>query len=262
VSPRLPTANEQRYQRRHREQRETDAWMRMVEQIGTLAGTGLRVQVGDRGADLLPFFRCCRSTQTHFVVRAAPNRRMQAEEQAVGLLLDQVRAWPGQGQRPFDAPGTHGRRARQTTLQLSFGPVSLLPPWNDPRGSKVPLPVWVVRVWESEPPAGEEALERVLLTSLETTTCAHAWLRVDWYCCRWVVEDYHQCRKTGCRIEERHIHTAKRLTRLLGLLSPMAVRLMQLRDLARRTPESAVVQSLEPTAVALIAASLKLPKSK
>lgn len=85
-------AHEQRYERRHREQRETDVWMRMVERIGTLVGTGLWVHVGDRGADMLPFLRCCRATQTHFVVRAAQNRRIQAEEQVVGLLLDQVRA--------------------------------------------------------------------------------------------------------------------------------------------------------------------------
>jgi hypothetical protein len=78
----------------------------------------------------------------------------------------------------------------------------------------------------------------------------------------WVTQRPHQCLKTGCRIEERHVHTAERLTRLLGLLSPMAVRLLQLRDLARRTPESAVVQSLEPAAVALIAASLKLPQEQ
>lgn len=39
-------AHEQRYQRRHRAQRETDVWMRMVEQIGTLAGAGLRVRGG------------------------------------------------------------------------------------------------------------------------------------------------------------------------------------------------------------------------
>lgn len=72
-------------------------------------------------------------------------------------------------------------------------------------------------------------------------------------------EEYHQCLKTGCRIEERHVQTAERLIRLLGLLSPIAVRLVQLRDLARRVPESAAVQSFEPAAVAVIAASLSLP---
>lgn len=249
---------EQRYQRRHREQRETDIWMQMVEQIGTPACAGLLVHVGDRGADMLPFFRQCLATQTHFVVRAAQNRRVQAEEHTIDHLLDQVRAWPSQGQRPFEVPASHGRQARQATLQISFGVATLLPPWNDPRGSNKPLPVWVVRVWELDAPEGEEALEWILLTSLETATCEHAWQRVGWYRCRWVVEEYHQCLKTGCQIEERNVHTAERLIRLLGMFSPIAVRLLQLRDMARRAPELTAVSAVEPAAVAIIAASLNL----
>ena len=48
-----------------------------------------------------------------------------------------------------------------------------------------------------------------------------------------------QGRTTGCRIEARQVYTAERLIRLirwLGLLSPMAVRLLQVRDVARRAP--------------------------
>ncbi len=251
--------SEQRYQRRHRANRETDVWMQMVEQIGTPACAGLLVHVGDRGADMLPFLRRCLATRTHFVVRAAQNRRIQVGAQAIGHLLDQVRTWSSQGQRPFDVPASHGHQARQATLQISFGPATLLPPWNDPRGSKDPLPVWVVRVWEAEPPEGEEALEWILLTSLETATGEHAWQRVDWYRCRWVVEEYHQCLKTGCRLEERSLRTVERVIRLLGLLSPIAVRLVQLRDVARRAPELAAAQCVESAAVALIAASLSLP---
>ncbi len=45
---RLPAPpHEQRYQRRHREHRETDGWMQMVEQVGTPAPTSLLVHVGD-----------------------------------------------------------------------------------------------------------------------------------------------------------------------------------------------------------------------
>ena len=50
----------------------------------------------------------------------------------------------------------------------------------------------------------------------------------DWYRCRWVVEEEHQRLKTGCQIEERNVHTAERLMRLLGLLSPITVRLLHL----------------------------------
>ena len=99
----------------------------------------------------------------------------------------------------------------------------------------------------------------MLVTSLETQTCAHVWQRVDWY--RWcsIVEEYHQCLKTGCCIEARQMHTAERFIRLLGLVSPAAVRLLQVRDVARRAPESAATESVAQTAVALIATRAALP---
>lgn len=189
---------EQRYQRRHRERRETDGWLRMVEQVGSPSGGELLVHVGDRGVDMLPFFRQCHANQTHFVVRAAQNRRVVATEGELNHLLDRVRAWPSQDRRPFAVPTRPGRAARQTTLQLSFGPATLLPPWNDPRGSSEPFPVWMVRVWESDTPDEEESLEWILLTSLPTQTGEEAWQRVEWYRSRWIVEEYHQCLKTGC----------------------------------------------------------------
>jgi hypothetical protein len=181
---------EQRYRRRHREQRETDVWMEVVEYVGTPTATGMLVPVGDPSADMFPFFRTCLSTQTHFVVRAAQNRRVEAEEEEIGHLLDRVRSWPAQDQRPFEVPASHGRQGRETTLQINFGSLTLLPPWNDPRGSKEPLTLWAVRVWEEDAPEGEEALEWILLTSVETSTLEQAWERVDWYGHRWVVEDY------------------------------------------------------------------------
>src|SRR6266699_6591471 len=61
---------EQRHERRKREERETDIWMRQVHAIGTPAPGSMWVHVGDRGADMFEFFQACRSTQTHFLVRA------------------------------------------------------------------------------------------------------------------------------------------------------------------------------------------------
>jgi hypothetical protein len=97
-----------------------------------------------------------------------------------------------------------------------------------------------------------------LVTSLEPSTAGQAWQRVEWYRCRWIVEEYHQCLKTGCRIEARQVQTADRFMRLLGLVSPMAVRLVQLRDLARLAPESVASQHLEAAAVAVVAARASL----
>lgn len=119
---------EQRYQRRKRDERESDVWMRQVQAIGTPESASMWVHVGDRGADMFPFFQACRSTQTHFLVRAAQNRRVQESEEEISSELPQARSWPSQASRPFEVPARHGRQARSTQLQLAFGQLTLLPP--------------------------------------------------------------------------------------------------------------------------------------
>ena len=215
---------EQRSQRRKREERETDVWMRQVQAIGTPESGSLWVHVGDRGADMFPFFQACRSTQTHFLVRAAQNRRVQESEEEISYSLTQARAFPSQASRPFEVPARHGHPGRSTHLQLAFGQMTLLPPRHEPRASKEPLTVWVIRVWEEQAKDAEEPLEWILVTSVPTTTLEQAWERVEWYRHRWLVEDYHQCLKSGCRVEERQLQSVDGLIRLLGLLSPLAVR--------------------------------------
>lgn len=246
-------AGEQRSQRRKREVRETDVWMRQIQSIGTPDAASLWVHVGDRGADMFPFFQACQATHTHFLVRAAQNRRTQIGEDEIGYSLKEARSWVSQASRPFELAARHGHQKRSTQLQVAFGQMTLLPPRHDPKASKEPLPVWVVRVWEEQAPEGEEPLEWILLTSVPTTTLESAWERVQWYAHRWLVEDYHQCLKSGCRIEHRQLQSVEGLMRLLGLLSPLAVRLLQVRETARQDPERPAQEVIEPLTLAVLA---------
>src|SRR6266478_4323210 len=86
-------ADEQRHQRHKRQERETDVWMRQVSAIGTPDPGSMWVHVGDRGADLFPFFQACQTTQTHFLVRAAQNRRVQGSEEEINYALARARSW-------------------------------------------------------------------------------------------------------------------------------------------------------------------------
>ena len=165
-----------------------------------------------------------------------------------------MRTWPRQASCPLQVPASHGRTARSTEVQLAFGPVTRLPPRFEQRCGQAPLMGWAIRVWEEQTPAGEEPLEWIRLTSVPTTRLERAWERVGWYKHRWIVEDYHHCLKTGCRLEERQVQTADRLIRLLGWLSPLAVRLLWLRDLARREPARPAHEVLEADLLAVVAA--------
>jgi hypothetical protein len=234
--------------------KETDVWHHCAQHIGPSPASSMRVHVADRGADIFEFLHVCRSIQTHFVVRATQDRRVQTQEGTPGSLFAQIRSQPRQDQRPLDLPARPGHKARSTMLYLSWTHLELLPPRHDPRLNKLPpLPVWVIRVWEEGAPEGEEPIEWILLTSVLTPTFEQAWQRVDWYRARWRVEDDHQCLKSGCRIEERQLQTVDGLIRLLGLLSPLAVRLVQIREYARSEPERPAHEVIEPLMLAVLA---------
>src|ERR1700730_5849509 len=83
---------EQRHQRLKREERETDVWIRQVQTIGTPTAGCVWVHVGDRGADMFPFFQACHATQTQFLVRAAQNRRVEESEEEIEDSLMRARS--------------------------------------------------------------------------------------------------------------------------------------------------------------------------
>src|SRR4030095_16808831 len=95
-----------------------------------------------------------------------------------------------------------------------------------PRG-RAPIRVRGVRVWNG-------TLEWLLLTTRPVEGLDQALEIVAWYTRRWSVEEFHKAWKTGCRAEERRLAQADRLVPLLGALAIVAVRLLTLRDAARR----------------------------
>jgi hypothetical protein len=244
-------------QRRSRE-RESQVWSRMVKAVGPPSDGSTWVHVGDRYSDIFDFLEACREQRCHFLIRVTQDRRIYAEDGTVESLLTAVRALPAQDQPDLHVPAHDGQPARTARLSISFRAASLRPPAHSRQ--KPPLAVWIVRVWEADPPDDvDEPLEWILLTSVPTLTVAEAWERADWYTCRWLVEDYHQCLKTGCSLEQRHLQTYDGLVRLLGFLALIAVRLLQLRELARLEPERLASAALPGDLVRVVAHLADVP---
>ena len=61
---------------------------------------------------------------------------------------------------------------------------------------------------------------------------------IEHYERRWLVEEYHKALKSGCRVTNRQLKEAGRLEAMVGLMSVAAVRLLQLKSLARTSPDT------------------------
>lgn len=226
--------------KRARESRESRLWTRAVEAIGPVVPDKRCIDVCDRGADVFEFLAYEVQAGRSFVVRSTYSRsiRVGHGKGRQTCLHAYARTLPEQGRRPLTIAARPGRPGRKTEVAVAWAAVRVVPP-HVRRGKYAPRPLdlWVIRVWETDPPAGVEPVEWILLTNVAVASVADAWERVDWYECRWLVEEFHKGQKTGCAIEDMQFTTAAALQPMIALLSVVAVTLLNLREIGRR-PEA------------------------
>ena len=100
------------------------------------------------------------------------------------------------------------------------------------------IPTHVVQVQEVNAPKGCQALRWVLYTKEAVSSFEACPQVIEYYEQRPIVEEYHQCLKTGLQIEKRQYETGDRLAPVIGVICVQAVRLLQLRDVARTAPDT------------------------
>jgi Transposase DNA-binding/Transposase DDE domain len=230
---------------RSKRRKESDVWAEVVEAIGPAAPEQCWVSVSDRASDVFSFVRRARAPGWHCLWRVGQNRVVLAGNQRkTKLLLDWARRLPAQTETTIDLRGRAEQLPRTVRLQVAWSEVTLCPPCNGPERQQAPVSGWCVRCWETS--KRKHALEWILFTTVPVTDAVSALERIEWYRLRWVVEEYHKALKTGCAIEQRQLQRAQGLLALLGLLAIVAVRLLQLRTVARSAPDTPASQVVEP----------------
>ena len=266
------------------EEPESAKWRTGVEAVGT-PPPGVRwVHVGDSESDCWEALESCRERGSGFALRACQDRRAVAghdartdgaaaaapEDAAAGpTLFELLRREPAPGSKRLWVRGRKDREARWARLSVSATPVTLLAPKNWPdkphrKGKPRPRPIrcWAVRVYEVDTPAGAEPIQWVILTDEPVADLAAALTVVFWYSCRWLIEEYHKCLKSGCRVESRQLAEAGRLKTLLGVLAVVAVRLLQLKHQAKVNPDAPALSIIPRRYVQTLGAHLKRSPGK
>lgn len=127
------------------------------------------------------------------------------------------------------------RQGRRVVQELRAMEVVLKAPWR--RGQKLEtVKIRVVLAREVDPPAGQDRIEWVLLTSLPVTNFEAAQELIALYLARWEIEVFHRVLKTGCRIEELQLKTADRVKPAIVLYMIVAWRVVYVMKLGRECP--------------------------
>ena len=100
-----------------------------------------------------------------------------------------------------------------------------------------PISLWIIHVKEENPPAGTQAVEWFLLTTIDIQSPNDALNCIAWYCLRWRIEDWHRVLKSGCGVEALAHKTAGRLKRAIAINLVIAWRIMLMTLMGREMPE-------------------------
>lgn len=240
VWDRPPSRHGKTKQRREKafEDKESLRWWTAIEESEKRVGRpGLLLHVADRESDIYEVFKRARDERYRILLRAAQDRRVEGEQ---STLWAQVATFAPVGEaRPLSVPtrpakeGKPARAARDTSIVIRYGLVTL----REPKGSGT-VDMYAIQVTEVDPPAGVEPIEWLLLTSDPITSIEDAWQRVEWYRCRWRIEEFFQVLKSGCRIEARQFESRSTYEPALAIALLTAVRLLSLVKQARVIPDA------------------------
>ena len=174
--------NERTAQKRSRESRESLLWLQGAE---PLPASKQLVDVCDQGADTFEFLEHEVNSGRRFVIRAAYDRGILIGHGDESVCQqDNLRCYaahlPEAGRWVLSVtskvyvkrPKKKGKKAiikrtaRNAEMAVAFAPVQIKPPAvRNGNYSNTPLAVWIVHVWEVNPPKGQERLECFLITN-------------------------------------------------------------------------------------------------
>jgi Transposase DNA-binding/Transposase Tn5 dimerisation domain len=236
-----------------RRPRESEVWRRLIAQVGPAPAGQSFVHVCDREADNYEVYAQGLACGASWIIRAAQLHRKvrpvgqaepdQPRSEAITTIGDLLARQCFAEGYEVAVPATKKTAARTAHVQLRWA--SFWMPRPDPCSpwAKANAPDFIrmtaVEVYEVQSPCGVKPLRWVLYTRDAVADALGARRIAQDYSRRPTIEDYHKGLKTGCHLQERQYGTAARLERITAVLSVVAVRLLQIRAIARVEPERA-----------------------
>lgn len=225
--------------------KESAKWLRPLAAVGHAARhcpASRLVTVCDREADIYEFFELAHREGRELLVRATQDRGLH--DPAGVRLRAHMASLPPAAEVEIAVPRHAGQPARTARMAVRFASLTLAPPRK--KKHLPPLPMTVVWSCEIDPPPGvKKPLQWMLLANRPVDDLDQALERLQWYRCRWSIEVFHRTLKSGCRIEDRQLHTAERLEACLAIDMVVAWRIQNLTLLGRTSPDAPCTVSFD-----------------
>lgn len=216
------------------EQKESFRWVEAASRSASVLPPGVRkTMVSDRESDIYSAMCMTVGSGCDFLIRSVHDRPVDCDVDGGSMgLKEYMQSLPVASEYEVHLRGHKGRKARTAKMTVRFAKVTFCK--NDKCLDNVPerLTCYCVHAVEapSTVPAGEEPIEWRLLTSHVVDTAEHAVECVEWYKCRWFIEElFRVCKSQGFRIESVQLESGAAIKKLIVLTMYAALRCVTLK---------------------------------
>lgn len=229
-----PKTSKESERARWERSRESERWARWYEQSTGPSSNAQWVYVADREADAYEIFERCSNKGINFVIRARNNRALSEDDRHLFAAVGESSCL---GQYEVNLRRRGNVKARKAKLEVRAIQTDIRGPWR-PGGYLPSYSINVIEVREIEAPSGVEPISWILLTDLDCNDFELVCKVIQMYSCRWLIEEYHKVLKSGVGVEKSQLGSAEGITALIGVLAIVAIKLLNMKLIARVYPDT------------------------
>ena len=240
------------------DEKESVRWVEAFQKAAVTARRMTQTQlviITDREGDLYEMHDAAQNSPPNLqtLIRAQHDRNLECHQKLWAFMAQQ----PACLIRTITVPRGHGQAARSATLEVRWRAITIQAPKVGCKKGWPAVNLWAVWAHEPNPPEGVEAIDWMLLTNHPITRGEEAWQRVEWYRCRWGIEEWHRVLKSGCAAEQREFKSAEHLQRVLVFDLIVAWRILACLKLGRVLPQLPATVLYTPDELAVLCAHQK-----
>ncbi|MDC0666866.1 IS4 family transposase [Nannocystis radixulma] len=243
-----------RKDKRPAEQRESFAWIRVLDgceaQMRQHAPSVRAWYQADQGADFWRVFAWAHEQQAWLTARIGHERIIvnHGHQNYLHRWIDTLRvAYRYQ----IEIPERVARSGRTARLSVRFGTTTVHYSVTPKR--KLALSMSIVAVTEPHPPRDAEPIEWLLLTTYPVESIEDADRVIRNYTLRWRCEEFHRTLKTGaCDVEASELESFEAFSRLLIIASSVAARIERIKFLSRTQPDAPATKAYTPEEIEVL----------
>lgn len=188
--------------------------------------------VQDREGDIYEQFAVIPDDKTDLLIRARTNRTLADGKKLFDCLSDADVA----GSYAINIPVKKERKSRTAQIEIRYKPIEILKTSSSSKDAPKSIPLYLIEAKEGSYNNSDKICWR-LLTTIPITNIEFAKLCIEWYSCRWTIEEvFRTLKKEGYNIEASELEHPLSIRKMTLMIMEVIIKLFLMR-LAYAEPE-------------------------